>query len=403
METYVFPFLEVREQALLYRDLYAAILNGALQERGRKEEYAALVKRTNVWVSMIRKEVAYPSRRNQLDWSPPPQPALDRAKRYADAAYWLDDDLRERLKHYLELAHPSYFQKHAIQRSWNNAPPAKWVLMQLQQALEQASWTTDRWQATALYDRVRMWGAAQLATINPRLHPLDFAHICFNISSAALTQHYPDQGFFYTNLALRVLRHEDIMARQYDPDRWLELNLIVLQAQANMLHHLRAYRESHHVYERVAADPVFKHYPGMWQTSMNRDHIASLTYIRGLRGSVIDRLAAEVNVQTDDPLQLLLIDRAQASAYRQLGRLAEARAIIEPYLATAGLTSPAGPLIQSMIYQTYAQICRTQGDTTGEHETALQSYKIAQNAGLMDRMHSLERQFTVLSIKNERR
>jgi tetratricopeptide (TPR) repeat protein len=386
-------YLDLMLEAQLHREVYVAVLDSLLQERGSKRHLANVVGITPQYLSYVC----------VLDQDPADLRAVSRTPSLAVAerivrALPLPLEQRESLLEHMTLACERRLQAHeSLQLRWADTTVDE-LVGELQRMHHRATFAQDLGSSRAEYRAIQEATGIILCRLDLRRQPFALASLCLIRSSVQCVLDRADDALWNAKLARAALSNLSLAIERQDGAKAEDLFVNAMQAEAVAYHNLGLFREAYRCCARAEASPAIGGRLDRWKPHLYRDKLNALSEIPRFAISeamgLVDQVRAvcERGIYSDEENDLLLVmmHRSLAQAYLQRGDCAKAEGILQAEIDRMDGLAHIGALHRTLLWQTYARLCWERGSPSRWQNAIRRAWAIAHQAGLAHQLRCMQ-------------
>lgn len=378
---------EIQQARTWYRSASQAVIKGALKH-GQTQLLAKKMNVSQQYLSTI------------ISGGDSYVPSLDFIQRLVNELS-IEKDIRDRLRDYLEFAHEKRTQlKHYLHTRVVSPEELDFDLTLLRAVFHESLYSPRP--EVVRNANEQFYEAGQIVALYlQKYDSTEAAAWWLHLTGKALILSRPDEAVIFAKRGILLL--DAAIAQQRSASDWQNDVLINLWlAQASAYHHLRWYQESRRCREwawNQVIQPTGN--AQSWKALFYREHIPTLLKLPQ-KGWSLSEIAAQVK-QTKKYMEtngigvgeIILLDRALASAYQIGGKPKAAAQLLQPYLDIADYTGPGRlqPMAKVMLLRTLADVYWTLGSHTEWSSYARKVEKEARDHGFTHQSQSLLKRY----------
>lgn len=389
-------FLTLIEEAYLHREIYTAVLDGLLCERGDKRALAEQAGISPQYLSYLLANRPGATRRD-------PSPAT--ARRLAEALPLAPYE-RDLLVGHMMLSNQRRLEaQRSAQALCNDAHSAPLLLAELQTLYERANFGPPA-QTLSYCKLFAAQATLTLDQMSPSRDPVAYAQISLWLHDVVWQLHYPTEALWRVGLARQAI--ERYAARRYfDCDHGpLDMLVNAIRNEAvsysNLGVHALAYQRCRQAEALLSQANTADR--AHWLAHVYRDQLNALigmprytlSEAESLANGVARACEADFYEDRDKELLTTLIQASLARAYVRYGgagNLAKAERLIQREYEHLDHMARLGSLHRIQVLRAYASLRFIQGDRTGWTYFIGLAIQAAYSAGLTHQLHDIQREF----------
>jgi transcriptional regulator with XRE-family HTH domain len=249
-------FIDLAREAQRHREVYIAVLQGALRTPGDKRRLAAQVGITPQYLSYLL---------DPHDRTPSPVVAEKIAQ-----ALPIDPEQRRALMEHMLLASERRMQLRKVCCSDLPGRPVDEYLEELRQAHHEAGYTRDPKQAKDQYRAVSEASRELLKQLNPAAYPLDVVEVCFLLHDVESVLNRHSDALYHAKLARDTLDNLD--EADYDRDRegFDRYQINAIRAEAVAYHNLKLAHQAYDSCREAETTKAMRYRSEFWKPHLYR-------------------------------------------------------------------------------------------------------------------------------------
>lgn len=374
-------------EARLHQELYVAMLDSLLSERGSIQ---ALAKRANV-------STVYLSNIRNLDLLPPRIPLPKTAKKIADGLA-APPEIRDTAHQHMVLAHERRVQtQHFVKAEFLDRSLPD-LAAELGDHHHRATFAETPALAHRHYLALAETVAQALREFSAEEDPLAFVRLCLIRHDVSSTLDRAYEALWYAKRARFTMEHLD--PARYRPSRDLAeyLTINALYAEAISYDNLGLYRDALTYYAQAGDTEASQQQLSYWKHAIIRGKIKALSQIPRFSITEVENLADEgkeachATSAEIAPLFELLIAEALIVAYVRHANYREAERIMHDCLERLDKVPMIGPIHRTTILQACARLRWAMQDRLGCRYFLTEAKDIAADAGLEGKRNQIEQE-----------
>jgi transcriptional regulator with XRE-family HTH domain len=372
-------------EARLHQELYVAILDSLLTERGSIQKLAKRANLSKVYLANIR----------NLELVPPKIPTPKTA-RYIAEALPAPPEVRQAALQHMVLAHEKRVEAHRVAKEEFRYQTLTDVQGELGHLLHQATFAVSPSAAHRHYRTVAETVSKALEEFAAEEDPLPFARLCLISHDVRSTLNRPHDALASAKRARFVV--EDLDPKRHEFDRELADGVLInsIYAEAISLDSLGLYRDALACYDRIINAEVSERQQVYWKHAILRGKIRALSQVPRFSITEVEYLAEEgieacyATSAEIAPLWNLLIAEALIRAYLRHDNYKDAERVMDQGLEALDKVPLIGPIHRTTMLQTFAQLRWAVKDMAGWRYFLTEARSLAIQAGLVRKIDQIE-------------